>query len=695
MATERDLYVIDTQDSAQSLDRVAHSTTRVKEELDKSKQSAGYFATQMNEVSGALTKKIATVTSVMFILGKLKDVLAEGVQGYLDSEKAIKKVESAIRLSGLPVEETTARWNDYANSVERLTGTSGDSILAIQQMMLQMGIAPGQIQRVTDASLRLAEATGQDATTAARQLAIAYTQGASELKKFGIDVDDTVIAAKGFAGVLNEVESRFGPVGSSTTDLERDVNALKFEWAEFTKSLGGSLVTLAQTSGALDALKTAAEYWRGVLSGSHAQEKADEEAWKKLMGELQQAEHHVRRIETNIENLTEGLLYGLTKEKQDEIDRWFVELEKAREKLRGIQAKAGIGTPEAPTNATDANDRAAQEAKARLDKIAEEKRKAWEREKAEQKRRDDEVFRLEQQKFEKQQQIQKKFLDEYFNEQKKQAEKQAEHEKKQAEHRYEIQKVVDEIGLAGTREYLEQRMATIEDFTSREAQALKANAEKLKTHWESVQNDLKSYMHTLLNGFANALGQMLTENHRFTAQMNHLAIQRKMAGMDEAEAAETRAAMEKQMSAQRAAAFLKMTADMLTQIAVQAGVKAVWEGAEAVAAAARYDYASAAQHGTAAGLYAGVAIAAGGTAAIISNTRPFTAEEQAQLDSMQEGTEKEVGSAAGGRGETTEESDAGARVNVYYLGITGQTEMQQAAELERIQREYSNLKTGG
>lgn len=65
-------------------------------------------------------------------------------------------------------------------------------------------------------------------------------------------------------------------------------------------------------------------------------------------------------------------------------------------------------------------------------------------------------------------------------------------------------------------------------------------------------------------------------------------------------------------------AFLAMLDSFLEATAIQYTIKALAEGAEAVAAAARYDYAAAAQHGIAAGMAVAVAAATGLASAAIS-----------------------------------------------------------------------------
>lgn len=148
------------------------------------------------------------------------------------------------------------------------------------------------------------------------------------------------------------------------------------------------------------------------------------------------------------------------------------------------------------------------------------------------------------------------------------------------------------------------------------------------------------------------------------------------------------------MADERGAAYLKMTADALASIAQQAAVKAVMEGVEAIAALAIGNVPGAALHGAAAAGYAGVAVLAGGTAAVMSSARGMTTDERKQLESARnadkERAAKEKQQAAERKGEVV----AGTVVNVYNLGITGATEVEQAKELERIRMKYNDLRTG-
>ncbi len=100
----------------------------------------------------------------------------------------------------------------------------------------------------------------------------------------------------------------------------------------------------------------------------------------------------------------------------------------------------------------------------------------------------------------------------------------------------------------------------------------------------------------------------------------------------------------------------------------------------------------------AAAAYGIAALAAGGTAAVISSNRGMTAQESSQLqsnaDAFQAKQDQQARAAAQGAQRGSDAVDGSVQVQVFHLGITGQTEAAQGAELDRIKRQYERTKTG-
>lgn len=621
MATERDVYEIDTTGAVTGLRSADAAAASLEATGRRLSAGASSLSSALSSATTALTAKLAAAQLATRALTGLYTVVKDGAAAYLEAEKSVRMLDSALRLAGAP-RQMAAALQDQATALELLTGKSAESTQAIQTMLATLGVSPRQIAEVTESAMRLAEATGQDASAAARTLAQAYTSGSGELKKYGIDISDAEIAAKGFSAVLDEVNRRFPPLGEQLTSQQQSVNALKMAWSDATKAVGEAALTFAEESGLMRGL---ARSGRGLNF---------------IVGKLRE------------------FVTGAKDVKDVAADFDVVQLP---------------AVPLLPGRRTSP-DAAAGAAQGRLDEEARKKRLEAARAYAQALEREDKRV-AERDKAER------------------------EHLKRMAEEELRDFEEAKKKKLEANKKFHEEMRREEEKQLREAAAAAKRIEEEKARELKQIQHDLRAGLkqmgESLLVAWGQQLGEALTSNTKFTARTKALAVERETAGLSEADAASKRANMERTINEDRAAGFLKVTADMLAQVAIQAGIKAVYEGGEAIAAAARYDYAAATQHGIAAGIYAGLAVAAGGTSAAISAARPMTSDERQQLDAAATQDQQSVGSGANTAAAAAAPSAPETSVNVYYLGISGMTELQQSQELARVQRGYAELATGG
>lgn len=232
-------------------------------------------------------------------------------------------------------------------------------------------------------------------------------------------------------------------------------------------------------------------------------------------------------------------------------------------------------------------------------------------------------------------------------------------------------------------------------FKATEEAAKRSNERKLQEQiqfYQSLKTQATQYGSQLLDVGANFIAQELQSNTEFNRQMFELSVQRETVGMSETAALEKRTQMEKELRDDKIASFEKELAASLTSVAKDAAVKALWEGASAIASAATYDEVGAEQHAIAALLYAGVAVAAGGAGYAISSSRGMTKDEKTQLDdAKKQQSQRDQREAK----QSAQRVEAATQVNVYNLGIAGLTELEQAKQIEKIRQQYASLKTGG
>lgn len=233
-------------------------------------------------------------------------------------------------------------------------------------------------------------------------------------------------------------------------------------------------------------------------------------------------------------------------------------------------------------------------------------------------------------------------------------------------------------------------------FKATEEAAKRSNERKLQEQvqfWQSLKQQAQQYGEQILDVGMNFVAKELTAHTKFNAALFDLQVQRETVGMTETQALAKRYQMEEDLRQSKVASLEAELAAALASVAKDAAVKALWEGAQAIASAASYDEVGAEQHAVAALLYAGVAVAAGGSAYAISSNRGMTADEKNQLadaKKQQEKSNEREAKQTSQRGA----AEAGNTIIVNYMGIAGVSELQQAKELERIRKQFNASLTG-
>lgn len=716
MATEQDVYTIDTTGAVSGMEAARDATKKTGEALDDTKKKSESFGAQLDKLGDDLTRRYLSVNAAVGAIKAVGEWLVDSVKAYNDAAREEQRWQLAMQMAGVTSRSLTTALRDQAEAFEAATGTQGESVLQMQALLAQMGVAPKLLLETADAALRLANATGQDATSAARALANAYTHNSDELKKYGINVDDATFKQKGFSAVLEQVKERFPEVTATIPPQVQRLNELRKAWDDFGKSVGQAITNSAQigtlTEGWAGALKTAssvinqgigttfdkifnADKYQKQFSNlaSRYQETLDraggiqraffaggERDGAQYAASLQTVQDELATLQARAEKLGAGR--GIQLANLFGGDAALAELEKIKQQMQGVLDFSDDGTDVVGKKRSDkvvktldqrfAAARAAFE-KGRQQSLADAQRFA------------DLENEIEISRIEKQRDLNiTAGLADLARIRQHEADVLA------------VKQSLSEATLGPLRGLFESALTIAEEGDAAMLAEVQRSALAVSANWEQMKNDALGWGQQMLQGFGSYLADQLTSNTKFNQQMFELQVKRETAGMSESEAAKKRADMERQMSEDRAASFLKMTEDMLAQIAVQAGIKAIWEVGEGIAAFASYRYAEGTQHMIAAGIYTGVAVAAGGTAAIIASSRPMTSDERQQLDSQKEQNAQTVGSGASGPSGGTAQAAAPQQVvNQYIIGIAGMTEQQQGQELSRIQDQFNNQRTGG
>jgi hypothetical protein len=715
VAEERDVYRLDADQAQQVFKQLADLSKQFGQALTQQAEASKHSAEAVSEltegIGGKLQGAIVVGQAAFSLLSSAAreafTLLKDGVKDAASEEASVLRLSGAVRGLGYNVKEVVPVLSAQAEALEHSLFVESEQVRQVQSMLLQFGVAPGVVNKATEAIVKYAVATGKDATTAAQSLLTAMESGREGLRRFGVVIKDTHDFTQNLSQASDKLIKQFGGAAvEATRGFSGEMKALEVAQKDLTKALGNFLINSDLGHSVINKLTQAVQGMTHALSDEHAHDERviknteahtqavnDLIAARKFLKELEEGERERpnRTAELQIENAKKGIALIL-------------------ERIR-VTAEAMKADSEATLAEID-------HAK-KLDEIAESKETAELRRTKNALMNADDVRKAEEQHLERQRKLAEAF-------------------KKVEEDRVKAAELLSEVldyqaeqevkTLKRTTDY-EQQTTRIDVTTARTGAAEKLRIQKgyneavhqlamERRHFlTTIENELVSDWKQAEEGLAQFIGQQLmkmaTTNQAYAEAYQQASLERRQADLQEQGIIVDTAQLKKEAADEEAAATQQMVANAIASIAQQAAVKAVFETAEGLAALglAALGFApgavSAGQHFAAAAAYGSIAGVGFIASSVLSNNRGFTSEERSSLENLRSkkkdgkddtsSTGPETGSSgATSKAAGTNAADVGpgATVNVYYLGITGLTVEQQGKELERIRRQYSNLKTG-
>lgn len=174
MADVVDRYVItvDADGAIKNLERFEGAQKDVNEQAQRQEEALGDAG--KSAVNYALKLQVAFEAAK-----KVGAVLLDSAKAAAESERAQRDLASAIRLVGGDVGKLLPQFSQQATALQKLTGLQDEQIQSLQAQALRYGAAAGDVEKLVEASIRLANVTGQDVNTAMQGL-IKTTQGVQD-----------------------------------------------------------------------------------------------------------------------------------------------------------------------------------------------------------------------------------------------------------------------------------------------------------------------------------------------------------------------------------------------------------------------------------------------------------------------------------------------------------------------------------
>jgi hypothetical protein len=169
------------------------------------------------------------------VLGFFKDFsTAAQVQ-----EDATTKLNAALRNQGIFTETLSRALQKQAAEIQKVTKFGDEQIILLQSMLLNFGIMPQDIDKVTRATLDLATATGMDLKAATSLIAKSLGSSTNALARYGIQIEGAVGSSERLDSAIKNIADKFGGQALAATENYAGATAqLNNNWGDLQETLG-------------------------------------------------------------------------------------------------------------------------------------------------------------------------------------------------------------------------------------------------------------------------------------------------------------------------------------------------------------------------------------------------------------------------------------------------------------------------
>lgn len=189
---------------------------QLKAGLDEARQEIRKFADGVSQV-GDLLKGVFSFEVAKAGLERFGEFLREGTVALAAEEKSAGRLSAAFASLGYDAKKVAPYFNELAESLEHEVLVDGETIRQVEQLLVQFGVAPKDIEKTTRAVLDYSAATGKDAVGATQQLLTSILSGHGEIKKMGVSIQETGDSAKDLGLAVDQLSNRFGGSAAGAT----------------------------------------------------------------------------------------------------------------------------------------------------------------------------------------------------------------------------------------------------------------------------------------------------------------------------------------------------------------------------------------------------------------------------------------------------------------------------------------------
>ena len=223
--------------------QAAQTSKRVADSLGGITTATDSWTSSILKNAAAYATGMIGVEAMGEAVRKATDFVADSVKVFEESERAQKKLETALTAQGRATGSVIGYYKDLGAQYQKTTVYDDDLIASMEALLVQIGdVSPKQMDKALRASTNLASGLGIDLESATKLVGKAFAGETGTLSRFGIVIDQTKLKTEGITAVLDAIEGKFG--GQAAAEADTFAGAVKQvgnAWYNVKEAIGGVL----------------------------------------------------------------------------------------------------------------------------------------------------------------------------------------------------------------------------------------------------------------------------------------------------------------------------------------------------------------------------------------------------------------------------------------------------------------------
>ena len=183
----------------------------------------------------------------------------KAVGNWLDKTRSLGEVRRALQATGQASKENQKYLRDLTDWLQTTANVSDDAGDAAVAYALRLGVAAGEMGDFMKTALTLSKVMGSDLTTAIRYLTRAENEGTQMLRRYGIEVDQTMSKEQQYAALKQRMMQMYKQGLTGIDDTGSKLQNLRLRIADVVKEMGRNITEGLKLDQVFDFLRNKAQ----------------------------------------------------------------------------------------------------------------------------------------------------------------------------------------------------------------------------------------------------------------------------------------------------------------------------------------------------------------------------------------------------------------------------------------------------